>query len=165
QAQEHSVNVGLLCCRDNVVERCTGTPYLEIFADGAFEEHGILEHYTDVLAQHMQRIVPVIDAINLERTVLYVIEARDQLGQRGFSAAGVPDQSHFTPCGNMDIDALEDGPTFHVREQHVLKGNISSQFLWTVIGDVALNHFRRLTKYLLDALSGRCAIARKVGQL
>ena len=65
----------------------------------------------------------------------------------------------------MQIDTFEDGTIFDIREHHVLKGNISSQFLWAVVGNVALHHFRRLTKYLLDAFSGRCAIARKVSQL
>src|SRR5919201_5771746 len=98
----------------------------------------------------MQGIDPVIDAINLERAVLYLIEARDQLGQRGLSAARVPDQRHFTPRWNMEIDAFEDGPIFHVREHHVLKGNISSQSRWAMIGDMAVHRFWRLAKYLVD---------------
>src|SRR5579884_869047 len=52
QSSDHFMNVGFDRSCYDLFQRCSWTTNLNVFTYGAFKEDGILQHQTDVLAQH-----------------------------------------------------------------------------------------------------------------
>ena len=76
---EHLLGAGLGCAEGKV------------FADGVAEEEGLLGHHADVAAQHRERIVAHGAAVDEQRAVGGLKEAREQVDEGGFAGAGGAD--------------------------------------------------------------------------
>src|SRR5579885_2746726 len=165
QPHDLIVDVGLSGCGDNLFHRGPWPPYLQVFAHGPFEQHSILEHQADVVAQNLQRIHANVEAIDTDGTLLKLIETRDQLHERRFSSAGHTDQGNLAPGRDVQVDAFEYRLIFQIAEDHILEGNLALEPLGTVIGNAGLNNLRGLVEYLLDTLCSRSGVARQRRQL
>src|SRR5215469_527647 len=106
----------------------------------------------------------MVNVIDSQRSVPYFVEARDQLGQRRFAATGEPDKCHFSTRKNMQIYPFQNRPIRRVAEGDVLKADIPSQLLWSMVGGGILQHFRSLIQHFLYTLSARSCTTPQVCQ-
>ena len=61
----------------------------DILADGTGKEEIVLEHAGDITAQRLNGVVAHIDAIDLDRARLDLIETVDQRAYRGLTTTGI----------------------------------------------------------------------------
>lgn len=64
-----------------------------IFTNSPGKQEIVLKHNGDFVAQRYQVNIPNVTAVNQDVSRLYIIKTRQQVYQRGFSAAGIADKS------------------------------------------------------------------------
>src|SRR5947209_17329835 len=118
------MNMRLLRRLDHIIQGRSQTSNLDVLTNRPLEQHRFLKYQADILPQHMQRVLTDIKPIDLDRTVLKIVEARDQFRERRFPTARVADQGYLATGWNMERNALENGPVLLIAETHILKGNL-----------------------------------------
>ncbi|EKD98108.1 MAG: hypothetical protein ACD_23C00581G0001 [uncultured bacterium] len=95
------VGEGRLGSSDHLIGRCTGAPIPDIVESRSRKDHGVLGHGANVAAQLLQCQLPDVDAVEsnaaLQRaigTLVYVVEALEQLKNGGFSCTAGSDQRY-----------------------------------------------------------------------
>ena len=80
----------------------------DVVAQRQLEAGEILEDRGDTTAPGFQRQVAEIDAVDLDRARLRVVQPAEQLGERRLAGAVLPDDRERRAGGNREIEALED---------------------------------------------------------
>ncbi len=79
----------------------------DILPDGAGEEHRLLRHDADGAAQRFERRLADVLPVDENAPLLHVVEARQDIHQRGFARAALPHQ-HHAPAGlHFQVDVAE----------------------------------------------------------
>ena len=73
---------------DDVVEARVRVGHDEVVVDGAGEEHGLLRHDAEGLAQFVGGQMADVAAVEEDLPVRGLVEAQQQFGQRALAAAG-----------------------------------------------------------------------------
>ena len=73
----------------------------QVFANGLAEEESLLRNHADIAAQNRQRIIAHRPAIDQQRAFGRFIEARNQIDERGFAAAGGANDGQARARGNV----------------------------------------------------------------
>ena len=81
----------------------------QIFKNGPGEQHVFLQHNGHLIAQRFQIVFAHVVAADENRSLRRVVEAGNQAGQRGFSAARTAQDSDCLPWLNAQADVLQDG--------------------------------------------------------
>ena len=106
QVHDGLVDIGFFGDFNDLLDAGSGLADGDILANGALKEDRVLQHHADIVAQYVQGIQATIHAVDFNHALLNIVEARDQLDQRGFAAAGEADQSDPLARAEMQIDAL-----------------------------------------------------------
>ncbi len=102
--------------------RVAGVPpaVSDVLANRDVEEEGFLGHDGDPVEKGVARVVPEVDAVDLDRAPGGVVEAQEQVDQGRLSRAGPPDDRHDLAGRYLQVDAGEDRAG-SVVEMHVSK--------------------------------------------
>ena len=95
------VGAGQLAGVDQLLVGGVGIAPAEVFLDGAGEQHILLQHHGHIIPEHLQVILPHIDAAHLQHALGNIVKAGDQLHQGGFAGAGAAQDAHGGAGGNM----------------------------------------------------------------
>ena len=123
-AGEHGVErrqVGRACRRerfayDFVRRSCRG----HVVAERQLEADEVLKDGGDARAPRREVQLAQIDAIDLDRAGPRVVQTAEQLGQRRFARAVLPDDGERRACGNDEIELVE-----HERSTRVAKADVA----------------------------------------
>ena len=77
---------------DDLLSRGVGLAVGDVLPDGRAEQHGILQHEADLIAQRLQRVAANVAAVDAHLSAQRVVEAGDEADQRGLAAAGRADE-------------------------------------------------------------------------
>ena len=69
----------------------------------------------------MKGIHAIIDAIDSHGPLLNLVEPRNQLDQRRFTASRKSDERDFLTLWNLQVDALQHWPAGHISEDHIVE--------------------------------------------
>ena len=58
------------------------------------EEKGVLEDHADVPAQRLEGYIPQVDTIEQDGALLWVVEARQQIGKAGLARSAWANERH-----------------------------------------------------------------------
>ena len=85
--------------------RCVLLAPAEILRDGPGKQDGLLRHDTDLAAQLPGRIVAHIDAVDKDTSIRRVIEAGDEIDERGLSGARAADDTDGLAAPHAEAQA------------------------------------------------------------
>src|SRR5262249_43158488 len=85
------------------------------------EEKGVFEDDSHRLSKIAKLKVSQVVPVDADTSVVDLIEAGNEPGDRGLARRGRPDQRDSFPRGDLEVEAIEDGPTGVVAEAHVLE--------------------------------------------
>jgi len=104
--------------------RSTGPPEGDVVADRAAEKRGLLQHNADLAAQAGDGHIADVPPVDRDPPLGDVVEARDQVDDRGLAAAGRAQQSHRLARLRDKAHVVQDRlPALEVTEGHILKGH------------------------------------------
>ena len=102
------VRLGELTCGDELfVTRLRVAP-AEVLCDGAGEEDVLLKHDGDLVTQELEVVLSYVDTADQHLALACVIEAGNQLDERGLRGAGTAHDADGFTRFNMKIDVRED---------------------------------------------------------
>ena len=84
-----------------------GRRVAEVVADRGVEQVGLLGHDPDDLAERGQGEPADVDAVDLDRARVDVVEPRDQVGRRRLARARRADERHELARLGLEVDVLE----------------------------------------------------------
>ena len=79
----------------------------QVVQDGAREQDVLLQHHRDVVAQHVQVVVPDVHAAHFHAAFGNVVQAGDQLDQAGLGRAGAADDAQRLAGLDAEGDVAE----------------------------------------------------------
>ena len=85
--------------------RCVLLAPAEILRDGPGKQDGLLRHDADLAAQLPGRIVAHVDAVDKDTSIRRVIEAGDEIDERGLSGARAADDTDGLPAPHAEAQA------------------------------------------------------------
>ncbi len=103
--------------------RRSGPAVGDVVGDGVVEQHGVLRHDADRLAQAVLRELAQVLAVDGDRAAGDVVEAVQQPRQRALARAAGADDGHRLAGGDLEADVVQDRPRRVVREAHVLEAH------------------------------------------
>ena len=114
---------------DDLFSRRSGAAEGDVLADGAAEQHGVLQDVADLVAQMLQFVVANIWPSMLTVPACTIVEPRDQTDDGGFSAARRADDAD--KLAGLDIEAHvgEDGIGRIVAKGDVLEFDFAGEGL------------------------------------
>ena len=83
------------------------SPKADVVHHGGAEQEGILQHDADLLAQRFGGDVAHVDAVDLDRAVGHIVEARQQVDDGGLARAGRADDGDGLPGFGGEGDVLQ----------------------------------------------------------
>ena len=87
QAHDEAVRTCGLCCGDDFLIGCIGATVADILHDRACKQVRVLQNHRDIFAEYIPFDVTNIHIIDRDLTRIDVVEAVDQIGDRGFTGA------------------------------------------------------------------------------
>ncbi len=87
------VGVGELRGLDDLLARGAFAAVGDVVADRSAEEHGFLQHVSDLAAQPLQLVVANVDAVDLHLAGGRIVETRNQADDGRLAAAGRTDDA------------------------------------------------------------------------
>src|SRR5260370_42495086 len=94
----------------------------DIFRNRAAEQERFLEHQTDLPAEVFEAELADVHAVDLDGSLIGVVEAAQQVHQRRLADARAPDDADVLAWTDIEINAPEYGMRAVVSEAHVSKG-------------------------------------------
>src|SRR5262249_41229884 len=113
---------GLSRLRDLVVGRL-GTAVADVLGDGEPEQHRLLLHERDLVADGLKRELAQVALVDRYAPGGGIEQAWDEVEERGFPAARRPDEGDGRTRFDHSGDAVQDGLARVVAEPHVLEGD------------------------------------------
>ena len=101
--------LGDLECLPELVVRGVGVAVAEVRRDGAAEEVGTLGHQPEALPQDVEVGVAHVHAVDEHLAARRVVQARDEVDERGLARAGAPDDRGARAALGRERDAGQDG--------------------------------------------------------
>jgi hypothetical protein len=147
--------VCLLGGADDLLLRGVGLAVGDVLADGAVEEQRLLRHVGDLAAQALLGAVAHVLAIHQHAALLHVVQAQQQLGERGLARAGAPHQANALACGDVKVEVLE----------HVVVLGASGSGSPGARSRCALGHLQRLCVLASATRRGLVQHARHLGSV
>ncbi len=101
----------------------------DVVRDRVVEEHGLLRHERDLLAQRPQRDVADVDAVDENRAFLDVVEPRNQVHERGLARAAQTDDGHHLSGahGERRVRAARTGPAGRRRQSPTSRNSTAAR--------------------------------------
>ena len=95
----------------------------QIFRDRAREQHVLLQHHRDLIAQRFEFVVTHVDAAHFERAGGDIVQARDELHKRRLRGTGAADDADRLPRTDVQVDVIEHRAfrVFGIAERHMVE--------------------------------------------
>ncbi len=104
----------------DLLKRRVGAAKGDVVADRATEQIGLLQHDADLRAQAVDRQVAEVVAVDQDRALAGVVEARDQVDDRALAAAGGAQQRDSLARLGRKADVVQHGrAAAEVAEAHI----------------------------------------------
>ena len=106
-----------------------GASVADVLADGAVKQPGVLQHHGKLAAQC--RAVPVahIDALDTQRAAVHVVEALQQLNERGLAGAGGADDGDGLAGLRLAAKVVDDDLVGRVAKLDMVKHHVAGALL------------------------------------
>ena len=132
----------------------------DVAADAVVEQERVLEHDADGVTQLAQRQIAEVDAVEADRALLDVVEARQQPGDRRLATAGRADQRDAGARLDGQVEAAQHRCGRVVSEVHVIEAHAADRRaartgLRQVDGSRRIGDFWHCGQHLVDAQQGR----------
>ncbi|CDD41178.1 uncharacterized protein BN642_00507 [Collinsella sp. CAG:398] len=101
------IGLGELAHLDELVVRGVRVAPAQVLLDGAAEEHVLLQHHGHVVAQELQIIVAHVDAAHLHGALGHVVQAADEVHERGFGRTGAAHDAQGLAALDVQVDLGE----------------------------------------------------------
>ena len=92
----------------NLLLRGTGLSVGDVLANGAVEEQGLLGNVGDLAAEALLGAVAHVLPVHKHTPLLDVIQAQQQLGERGLARTGAAHQTNALTSWDVEVEVLED---------------------------------------------------------
>src|SRR5204862_2555058 len=92
---------------DDLLRPCLGSPEGHVLADGAGKEEAFLRDDPQLPAQRRLRHVAKVDAVDGDRALPRVVEAREELRDGRLPRTGVADERRRGSRRDVEVDAVE----------------------------------------------------------
>ncbi len=103
-----------------------GAPVGDVVANGTVQQRGVLRDHADGTAQAVLSDVRNVLPINADRPLVHVIEAQQQVDERGFTGTGATHQADFFTRTNGQAQGIEHLTFAVVIEAHVIEGDCAT---------------------------------------
>src|SRR5450759_4522749 len=144
-----------------------GPPKADVLGDRGAEQERVLRDDADVAAQLGGLPVAHVLTVDEHAAGARVVEARDEVGERGLAAAGMADEGERATGRDVEADSLDHRPV-HVTEVHVVEGDRAD-------GRPAVRaaqrprvgpllHLQRRVEHLVHALTAGDGALREAGE-
>src|SRR5439155_12343588 len=117
------VRIGRLRGCDHLALARTWPGIRDVLGDAGREEHRILWHHGELLAQIVQPVIADVDAVQPDLSLRRVVESREQADQRTLARAGRARDPQAGTGLDGERDVLQHAAIGAVREGHVAKGD------------------------------------------
>src|SRR5919201_6986858 len=124
EAEDEIVRADRLGRADNLALRCLRSAEGDVVAQGAREEETLLRDDPKLPAEALLRDAAEVMAVNRDAAGAGVVEAGEELGDRGLAGAGVTDERDGCSGCDVEIDPMEHLLPGSVAEPHALEGNV-----------------------------------------
>src|SRR5207245_333470 len=104
QSPDERVDVGRLRGGDDVLVGRPDLPVADVVADRARKEPGVLQHHPEDAAHVIAVEVPGVDAVEANAALVDVVEAHQQVHDRGLARPGGPDDGNRLPWPNLEVE-------------------------------------------------------------
>ena len=101
----------------------------DVVADGAGEEEDVLLYDADVFAQRVAGVLADVPPADLDRAVIQLVEAGQQVAEGGLAAARGAHQGQGFAAADVQVDVPQDLGVVVVGEAHPLKGDVAPGLL------------------------------------
>ena len=109
----------------NLIEVGFGVGERDVLAHAVAEQERVFEHDADRAANVAELEVAHVDAVEQHPSVVDVVEARDQPGDRGLAARGRADERDRLARTQHEVEALEHHRTVAVAEVDALEAELA----------------------------------------
>ena len=92
----------------DVLVTCVGVAVLDVFLDGAAEQHGLLTHDPDMVPEPTQVQVLDVVAVNQDLALEGIVEPLDQLDAGGLAGSRAAHQGDGPSLGHVEGDPAQD---------------------------------------------------------
>ena len=114
---------------DHLFVRRVGLAHHQVFADGARFQPRFLQYHAVVGAQAGAGDLAHIGAIHADCAAVYIVEAHQQVDQRGFAAARGAHDGHMLAGLDGQVQSLNQLAVGHIGEAHVLHFHLTLRVL------------------------------------
>jgi len=123
QRLDEVVDLRQACRREDVLAAGVGPAVGDVVVQRVVEQHGVLRHDADGLAQAVLGHVAHVLAVDQYAAAADVVETEQQTRQGGFAAAAGADHGHLAPGGDREVHIEQDGALGVVGEADVLEAD------------------------------------------
>ena len=92
------------------------------------EEHRLLEHDADLVAQGIQRHIAHVNAIQRDATAGDIVKARDQIDDGGFAGTGRAEQRHHLARLRLKIEPIQHDTLIKIGKGDIGKADIPADW-------------------------------------
>ena len=111
---------------DDLLVGGVDAPVADVFQNAAGKEEHVLLHDADVLPQRTHRHLPRVHAVDGDRPAALLIKPRQQVAERGLSAAARADQREGRPRGDIEVHVRKHALPALVGKRHVVKADVAA---------------------------------------
>ena len=97
----------------------------DVLADGPAEQPGVLQHHAEQSPQVVPRHLPGVHAVDQDRALVDLVEAHEQVDQRGLAGPGRADDGHRLPGLHLHVQVFDQRHIRKVAEGHVLELHVA----------------------------------------
>src|SRR2546425_919042 len=101
-----------------------------VVAQWQLQADEILEHGRDARAPRREIELAKVDAVNLDRTGLRIVQPAQQLGDRGLAGTVLSNDGQRRAGGNREIEVLQHGRARRVRERDIAETNLARRWCY-----------------------------------
>ena len=164
EAEDEVVGVGGLGGRDHLGTGRLGIGVADVVHDGAAEDVDLLGYDGHVAAEGVHLDILDVHAVNGDGAADGVVHTGDEVGNGGFTRAGVSHQTHVVALLDGEGDILQNGTVGAVVEVHVVEYDLAFNGFQTD-GVGSLGNLGNLIQHLEHTHGGVHGVGHHIGEV
>src|SRR5664280_3849591 len=101
----------------------------DVLPNRAAEEPRVLENHAEGAAQVVSGELSDVDAVNADRACVYLVEAHQQVDDRGLAGTGRADDGQDLTRSNVRVQVLDQRPVRLVPERYAVESHVAGHVL------------------------------------